>query len=280
MGDVRLKCLMLGPLLAGSLSVSAGSTGLSGAELAAVRKNVRVSEAIERRLRADFKALELSGEVSPKELRAYRDYLNRISQIVEQERQLLERLLADRHLRAASTTMETDLASTPAVSSQRGAEQTDGEMLSDLDGELDTSLREFDDKLLREMQLLSEEQAHTGDMTSGREGIAAGGARRQPAEASASGTDSAEGGWLPVTPEASGTSELGGESGTAASASVSRDPSGKGQGSDGVVAPDIPDGKDDDVVARQLREAAENEPDPELRAKLWEEYKAYKKNGS
>lgn len=40
--------------------------------------------------------------------------------------------------------------------------------------------------------------------------------------------------------------------------------------------PDIPDGSDDDIVARQLREAAENEPDPELRARLWEEYRAYK----
>jgi len=29
-------------------------------------------------------------------------------------------------------------------------------------------------------------------------------------------------------------------------------------------------------VARQLREAAENEPDPELRERLWEEYRAYK----
>lgn len=37
-----------------------------------------------------------------------------------------------------------------------------------------------------------------------------------------------------------------------------------------------PDGTNDDVVARQLREAAEKEADPELRAKLWEEYRKYK----
>jgi hypothetical protein len=36
--------------------------------------------------------------------------------------------------------------------------------------------------------------------------------------------------------------------------------------------------KDDDIVARQLREAAENETDPELKEKLWKEYEAYKKN--
>lgn len=38
---------------------------------------------------------------------------------------------------------------------------------------------------------------------------------------------------------------------------------------------DIPTGRDDDVVARQLREAAMKEPDPELREKLWDEYRKY-----
>ena len=38
---------------------------------------------------------------------------------------------------------------------------------------------------------------------------------------------------------------------------------------------DIPSGNDDDVVARQLREAAMREPDPELRERLWDEYRAY-----
>jgi hypothetical protein len=43
------------------------------------------------------------------------------------------------------------------------------------------------------------------------------------------------------------------------------------------IPPDIPDGSDDDVVARQIREAAMKETDPELRAALWEEYRKYKK---
>lgn len=41
------------------------------------------------------------------------------------------------------------------------------------------------------------------------------------------------------------------------------------------VPEDIGDGDNDDVVARQLREAAMNEPDPELREKLWDEYRRY-----
>ena len=38
--------------------------------------------------------------------------------------------------------------------------------------------------------------------------------------------------------------------------------------------------EDDDIVARQLREAAENETDPELKEKLWKEYEDYKRNTS
>ena len=39
---------------------------------------------------------------------------------------------------------------------------------------------------------------------------------------------------------------------------------------------DIPSGDGDDVVARQLREAAMREPDPAVREKLWDEYRKYK----
>jgi len=38
---------------------------------------------------------------------------------------------------------------------------------------------------------------------------------------------------------------------------------------------DIPSGRDDDVLAQQIREAAMSEPDPELRERLWNEYRAY-----
>ena len=41
------------------------------------------------------------------------------------------------------------------------------------------------------------------------------------------------------------------------------------------IPDDIPPGANDDVVARQLREAAMREPDPELREALWDEYRAY-----
>ncbi len=42
------------------------------------------------------------------------------------------------------------------------------------------------------------------------------------------------------------------------------------------VPADVADAHDDDVVARQLREAAMDETDPVLKEKLWEEYRRYK----
>ncbi|HLG53580.1 MAG TPA: hypothetical protein VI339_06715 [Steroidobacteraceae bacterium] len=52
---------------------------------------------------------------------------------------------------------------------------------------------------------------------------------------------------------------------------------GAGGGGPSKIPADIPDGRDDDIVARQIREAAIKETDPELRAALWEEYRRYKK---
>ena len=74
--------------------------------------------------------------------------------------------------------------------------------------------------------------------------------------------------------------ESGATSGTGSDGDTSQGagagPGAQRRGGRGGVPPDIPDGSDDDVVARQLREAAEKETDPELKKKLWEEYRKYK----
>ena len=65
-------------------------------------------------------------------------------------------------------------------------------------------------------------------------------------------------------------SDPSGVAGAPPSSSVGR------QSAETFPAPDdIPSGRDDDVVARQLREAAMSEPDPELREALWDEYRNY-----
>jgi hypothetical protein len=51
-----------------------------------------------------------------------------------------------------------------------------------------------------------------------------------------------------------------------------------GSGGSGAPPASYTPSPDDDIVARQLREAAEKETDPELKAKLWKEYEEYKKS--
>ncbi len=53
-------------------------------------------------------------------------------------------------------------------------------------------------------------------------------------------------------------------------------PGSSGGGRRGAVPSDVGGGANDDIVARQLRELAENETDPELREAYWCDYRKYK----
>ncbi len=92
---------------------------------------------------------------------------------------------------------------------------------------------------------------------------------------SAGGGDTGGGGSAASQPQTMPTSGPGGPQDTgvpAGSVPASRPPPA---GETFPPPEDIPSGRDDDVVARQLREAAMREPDPELREALWDEYRKY-----
>jgi hypothetical protein len=141
----------------------------------------------------------------------------------------------------------------PAAIDQ-AAERTGAEATEALDAELFSGLGEFDEMLLREQERI---KAATPRSDTGSGGGGGGG----------TGSSAADSG---ITGQA--------DFGTAAEATYGE---GAGPGSprssgDTSAPPGTPDGSDDDVVARQLREAAEKETDPELKKKLWEEYRKYK----
>jgi hypothetical protein len=122
---------------------------------------------------------------------------------------------------------------------------TSEERRQGLDRHLDRSLAKFDERLRREQAELDEEAA------------------RAAAQRAAQG----------------GGGDIGRQEGLQrASAPPPPEEAGGGDRPDLAHGDPVPDGEDDDVVARQLREAAENEQDPELRKKLWEEYREYKEN--
>ena len=135
----------------------------------------------------------------------------------------------------------------------------DGDGGDGKDAELDAALKDFDGEILAEREVIQARANETAANTSGAPALP--------------GDDSTTAGG--GTPSASGTPSPGGQlpGGIGGPRARSAPPSPTAQSS---VPEDIPDARDDDVVARQLREAAMNETDPELKEKLWEEYRRYK----
>ena len=130
------------------------------------------------------------------------------------------------------------------------------------DQELEEALGTFDGAILTERDVLEQ---RSNESPSG-----GGGAGSRPGGSSTAG-DNLPGGAVP-TGSGSGQSSAP-EGGGAMPAPPSRPapPMPRGRAPD-----DIPDARDDDIIARQLREAAMAETDPVLREALWEEYRRYK----
>jgi len=160
------------------------------------------------------------------------------------------------------------------------AELTPAEQVAALDARLMAGLGEYDERLLREQERIKAAAPNTNVNSGGTGGGMGGegsgggtGSEGSDGDGTDSGADS-QGGDEAVAdgkqgPGAGGDQRAGGPADSSAGA-------GDG-GKDSAQPADIPDGSDDDVVARQLREAAEKETDPELKARLWEEYRRYKR---
>jgi hypothetical protein len=110
------------------------------------------------------------------------------------------------------------------------------------------------------------------------------GASPRAAAAAASGGAPAPGGSASSGSASSGGGSSGGAGGVQSIAvvptvltTIPGVNAGGGSGN-GKAAIERPAGNGDDIVARRLRKAAEQETDPELRRKLWQEYVNYKKN--
>ena len=146
---------------------------------------------------------------------------------------------------------------------------------AEIDRRFDETFAVFDARMRKEQETISQERA-------GREGSAGGnGAEGTEGQEGQEGREGQEGGEGQESGGASGTGSEGGD--VAAGSGTQGGGGGVGGGAQGGsgsrdVPADIPDGRDDDIVARQLREAAMKEMDPELRERLWEEYRKYKQS--
>lgn len=145
----------------------------------------------------------------------------------------------------------------------RGAATTADERSGKMEKSLDDSLGEFD-------KTLDEEQRRTAEARDAQ--TAARTASGTPEDARGEGGIGRRDGDL--------RSERSAKNGTsgAESSGDTRDRGTVSGGGSGAPDRGIPSGEDDDIVARRLRRAAEQETDPELKEKLWKEYMEYKRN--
>ena len=254
-----MKAVHLVICLLGQVSV----VGLAAAD-ARLQQQVEADHAAWRAAERDYRSRLQRGELSRAAASDYAAYLGFLRQ----------RFVAGCHtLLAAGEALQSGspclgVAAAKPLAAESKAPPGRAERQAALDAELDAGMAEFDEMLLREQQRV---RAASPPAQGTRAALPGSG-----------GEDAREGG---VEAASGAAAEGGGEArpgSSTAGPNQDRRAATKGPGAGGgsdtdiEAPPDVSDAGDDDVVARQLREAAEQERDPALKKKLWEEYRRYK----
>jgi hypothetical protein len=177
-----------------------------------------------------------------------------------------------------SSTRAGGVANSPGSATPPTA-QTPEERRASIDRRLNDSLGTFDAELKKERERVAQERdarsragsASSDEETSDETTDAEAESKEGEGSAETEGPTSAEG-------DADAKDADGKRPGDLKSERTDATTGANAKGGNGAGARKIPDGSDDDIVARRLRKAAEAETDPELKEKLWKEYIEYKKN--
>ncbi len=234
---------------------------------------LRASDAVWRRNDAEFRAMRKIERASESESRQFAEFVAEQRRFMLEDCQQVRQLGGDperlgfdcalpRQRDVASTGLPTDPANVPTEEEKDAVLE---QRLKELEGDLDNLFKAKQDQLRRD-PVHQNQSASGGD----RSGSGAGGDRA----ASGFGNDKPpreDGGGRGFTARGGGA-KVGQERG----AGPGVDKSERSPGSEASVTVETPTSDGDDVVARQLREAAEKETDPVMKEKLWEEYKKYK----
>ena len=255
------------------------SAGAAGARLEEARQKLATSRETEARIASELDQLKKSGNASSEAVQDYEEYLARVRAMTAENQRIVDRMET-----AYTRHSPSDAGPVPAASGNPDRmfdpdipeEQTEDEVAA-LDRELNESLARFDDRLLKEMDAIRAGSAKKLKDLAQEAAEAAKRLRDKGVDVDTSGKQSSgetgTGKEGPVAGRETEAAESGDETKTAA-----RDGSSGGAKGARAQDRDRTDYEDDDIVARQLREAAENETDPELKEKLWKEYEEYKKS--
>ena len=276
-----LRRLGAASLFLGMVATAAQADPMS--ELARARHDLAISEQVLARVSEQADKVRSDPATAPQERERLDEYLAHVRELVAQNRKRVRSL--EESVLAAPAGLPGGAGS--GAAGVPGA-ATSAEEVAALDARLSGSLGEFDQLLLEEARKAQARAPASGSSRAFAGGSSTQAGGRGSAQSGESGS-SREGGKGAGQSEADGS----GTGSTSTSAEGSRDPQrrGAGPGSPGgridgtdpgapgataSVPPDVGDGSDDDIVARQIRRAAETERDSELREKLWDEYRKYK----
>jgi hypothetical protein len=304
---ITTRTLLAAMVVLTVLSGSAFRTEARGRDdrLAEARRDWLIGVATEKRIAAELAKYKSSDQPSPEIVQLYETYLDRVRRLTEEKRLVLEKLENQRGSAAASVPSSNRIpdkapaaAYDPAIPEDQELDETRA-----LNQELDRSLAAFDDMLLREieqsrvqselkMRKLAQEAARaakslqeqgqmqgSAETESGvQEGQSSDGAGNETGDRDAEREGAQEGaqGAMGDKDAASNQQATGGGADLARSSSKQQQGPVAGESGQAGDAGNLQT-QDDDIVARQLREAAEKETDPELKEKLWKEYRDYKK---
>jgi len=253
------------------------AAGTADSKLEEARKNLQISKATEKRIASELEQLKQSGTASPETIKNYETYHESVREMVAENRKIVEQMEAAkaRHSSGATSSEAGGGGKAGDLNDARiPEEQTTGEVAA-LDRQLNASLNQFDARLLKEMDEIRDGSAEKMRDLAQEAAEAAKRLREKGVDVNTSGSESAEGS---EETAAQGQETTQAQQGTAGSKSASTETADQGGQGSSREKQGRPRTEDDDIVARQLREAAENETDPELKEKLWKEYDEYKKN--
>lgn len=264
MSNCRLKFLLF---LLPILFIGQSFAALSEQELL---QQLRADYASLVQAKNDFAALKSRGNPGAGEVADFADWISQLSDQLFEDCQKLA-AISSAPLPADLPCSQLSARNPAAANIDIAAEATEAQKTKQLTDQLNGSLGEFDERLLREQDRIKAQTPQTETTASSKVGGASGG--EQANDSGSSLDNTGDGGEAIQQGKQDG--EIDNED-TRTASNETGTPASSPSGTRGNVPEDIPDGSDDDVIARQIREAAEKETDPELRAKLWDEYRRYR----
>jgi hypothetical protein len=248
-------------------------------------ENLRISEATEARISLQLERLQRSGNVSPEVLKDYETYLDRVHRMVLENRKILQEMetALGRHGSGKKIAGSPDNLEKDHVAVQKLPEAEMRDEVVVLDGEFHASLVAFDEMLLKELEKIRMKSANRMQDLAHEAAAAAQRVRNKGVEVDTSypGKGEKTEGRQKESEEETAEKPEGEHSKDPAADRDKEYDRAPGGGKGGTYSrKERPARSDDDIVARQIREAAENETDPELKERLWKEYENYKKGKS